>query len=124
MVVAEPGFDEGLLLGILIGEGHFGGDSRQPQVTVRMHVRHEPLLRYFERRWPGARLYGPYHHAGRDYFQLMFRSSVLQYRLVPLLSRLPWPALDPHTYGRFRAMLYRYGLGAGPSDVLDASGGE
>lgn len=112
----EPGagFEEGLLLGILIGEGHFGGDSRRPQVTLRMHVRHEPLLRHFERRWPGARLYGPYHHDGRDYFQLMFRGSVLLYRLIPLLGRLPWDSIDPHTHARFRAMLARYGLRTGP----------
>ena len=42
---ASPTFTSGLVLGLLIGGGHFGGDGRQPQVTLRMHVRHEPLLR-------------------------------------------------------------------------------
>lgn len=110
----NPGFDEGLLLGILIGDGHFGGDRRQPQITLKMHVRHEPLLRYLQERWPGARLYGPYHYDGRDFFQLMFRGAVLRYRLIPLLARLPWRAIDPHTHDRFLAMLDRYGLSSGP----------
>ena len=34
-------FQRGLLLGILIGEGHFGGDGKQPHVTLRMHTRHQ-----------------------------------------------------------------------------------
>ena len=38
--------DEGIVVGLLIGEGYFGGDGRQPQVTLRMHVRHEALLRW------------------------------------------------------------------------------
>ena len=37
-------FDHGLLVGVLIGEASFGGDGKQPQVTLRMHVRHEALF--------------------------------------------------------------------------------
>ena len=37
-------FEQGLLLGILIGEGHFGGDGKQPQITLRMHTRHQRLF--------------------------------------------------------------------------------
>ena len=36
--------DEGIVVGLLVGQGHFGGDGRQPQVTLRMHVRHEALM--------------------------------------------------------------------------------
>ena len=39
-------FDRGLLVGLLIGEGSFGGDGKQPQVTLRMHVRHEAIFRW------------------------------------------------------------------------------
>ena len=28
--------ERGLLAGILIGEGHFGGDGKKPQITLRM----------------------------------------------------------------------------------------
>ena len=55
----------GVLIGVLIGEGHFGGDGVRAQVTVRMHVRHERLFRWLERVVPGSRLYGPYDHGGR-----------------------------------------------------------
>lgn len=44
-------YDEGLLHGLLIGEGHFGGDQRIPQIAVRMHIRH---IRVFSHGWRGA----------------------------------------------------------------------
>src|SRR3712207_8630545 len=68
-------FDQGLVAGILIGEGHFGGDGRQPQITLRMHVRHEALFHWLMQRFPRTRLYGPYHHGGRSYYQWMARSE-------------------------------------------------
>jgi hypothetical protein len=52
--------DRGILVGILVGEGSFGGDGRQPQITLRMHVRHEALFRWLEARFPRTRVYGPY----------------------------------------------------------------
>src|SRR5688572_30523105 len=64
-------FEIGVLVGILVGEGHFGGDGRQPQVTLRMHVRHEALFLWLGAHFPGGRLYGPYHHGGRSYYQWM-----------------------------------------------------
>jgi len=66
-------FDLGLLVGILIGEGSFGGDGKQPHVTLRMHVRHEALFRWLTERFPDTRLYGPYTHGGRSYFHWMAR---------------------------------------------------
>ena len=64
-------FEKGVMVGLLIGEGHFGGDGRQPQVTLRMHVRHETLFRWIEQTFPGGKLYGPYNHDGRQYLQWM-----------------------------------------------------
>ena len=63
--------DRGIFVGVLIGEGSFGGDGRQPQVTLRMHTRHEALFRWLEARFPRTKVYGPYHHGGRSYFQWM-----------------------------------------------------
>ena len=68
-------YELGVLVGLLIGEGHFGGDSRQPQITLRMHVRHAAMFRWLERTFPGGRLYGPYDHGGRRYYQWMVRES-------------------------------------------------
>ena len=70
-------FDRGLLLGVLIGEGSFGGDGKQPQVTLRMHVRHEALFHWLVERFPRSKLYGPYHHGNRHYFQWMVRGRAL-----------------------------------------------
>src|SRR5437660_741568 len=85
------GDDLGLLIGVLIGEGHFGGDGKQPQVTLRMHVRHEALFRWLAERFPRSRLYGPYHHGNRHYFQWMVRGRALVEDLLPVLDE----ALDP-----------------------------
>jgi hypothetical protein len=108
-------FEKGLLLGVLIGEGHFGGDGKQPQVTIKMHVRHERLMRWLYNRVPHSRLYGPYNHGGRHYFQLMFRGEGLKSVLAPLLCGLPWPEIDDHSHSRFVQMLKNYGV---PPDVL------
>ena len=70
-----------------VGEGSFGGDGKQPQVTLRMHVRHEALFRWLVERFPGTRLYGPYHHGGRSYYQWMARGRTLVSDVLPLLER-------------------------------------
>lgn len=115
-------FDAGIALGLLIGEGTFGGDGRQPHVVLRMHVRHEPLFRWLKARFPYARLYGPYNHSGREYFQLMWRGTQLQFGLMPLLESLPWAEIDPHAYQRYCAMKERYGLSGRPAPgTADAS---
>ena len=104
------GVAEGILVGVLIGEGHFGGDGRQPQVTLRMHVDHEALFHWIVARF-GGRLYGPYHHGGRHYYQWMARGAFLRERIVPLLDACLGPELDGRSYQRYRAMKQRYGLG-------------
>ena len=104
-------FEQGLLVGLLIGEGHFGGDGRQAQVTLRMHTDHEALFRWLVERFPGGRLYGPYHHGGRSYFQWMARGEFLRERLLPLLEARLTPALDGRVHARYLAMKQRYRLG-------------
>jgi hypothetical protein len=101
-------FDIGFLAGLLIGEAHFGGDGRQPQVTLRMHVRHEAIFRWLEQKFPGGRLYGPYNHGGRHYLQWMARGTFLRDELVPILDRSLSPELDRHSYDRFQTMKARY----------------
>ncbi len=101
-------FDAGLLIGVLIGEGHFGGDGRQPQVTLRMHVRHEALFRWLERTVPGSRLYGPYVHGDRHYYQWMVRGRALVEGLLPLLESQLTKDLDGYAAERVATMLERY----------------
>ncbi|MDX1394338.1 MAG: hypothetical protein R3195_08105 [Gemmatimonadota bacterium] len=108
----EPATDAeiGILVGVLVGEGHFGGDGRQPHVTLRMHTDHEALFRWIQRRFPGGKLYGPYHHGGRSYYQWMARGEYLRKTLVPLLDAHLHPDLDGKTFGRYQTMKERYGL--------------
>ena len=103
-------FAEGFLVGILVGGGHFGGDGRQPHVTLRMHTDHEGLFRWLESSWPGGRLYGPYHHGGRHYYQWMARGTFLREVLVPLLDRRLTQDLDTKAFHRYETMKERYGL--------------
>ena len=102
-------FEEGFLLGILVGEGHFGGDGLQPQITLRMHERHEDLFRWLAAKVPGSKLYGPYHHGGRDYFQWMARGQVLRDEMLPFLAR-HLDVVDSHVKERIQGMIERYGL--------------
>jgi hypothetical protein len=99
----------GFFIGLLVGEGHFGGDGRQPQVTLRMHVRHEATFRWIERTFPGGRLYGPYYHGGRSYFQWMARGDYLRNVVAPLIQRYRY-LLDEHVGARFDSMCERYAI--------------
>ncbi|GHF59168.1 hypothetical protein HNQ07_003914 [Deinococcus metalli] len=103
-------FETGLLVGILIGEGHFGGDGKQPQITVRMHTRHEALFHRLVDLVPGSKLYGPYQHGGRSYYQWMVRGPLLRDTVVPLLDALPLAEIDTHAYERYSDMKARYHL--------------
>ena len=101
-------FDRGVVVGVLIGEGSFGGDGRQPQVTLRMHVRHETLFRWLVSRFPRTRLYGPYGHGGRSYFQWMARGVGLVEDVLPVLDSAPIDQLDGHAATRLAEMRERY----------------
>jgi len=101
-------FDRGLLVGLLIGEGSFGGDGKQPQITLRMHTRHEAIFHWLMERFPTTRLYGPYHHGGRSYYQWMARGPALVRDVLPVLEGELGAELDGHAAERFGEMRARY----------------
>jgi hypothetical protein len=101
-------FDRGVFVGLLIGEGSFGGDAKQPQVTLRMHIRHEAIFRWLIDRFPETRLYGPYHHGGRSYYQWMARGRSLVRDVLPVLEEALSAELDGHAAQRFDGMCRRY----------------
>jgi len=103
-------FDAGVLVGILVGEGHFGGDGRQPQVTLRMHEDHEALFAWLMARFPASRLYGPYHHSGRRYYQWMARGRFLRDELMPILRVRLRPEHSRRVWDRYVAMCDAYGI--------------
>jgi hypothetical protein len=101
-------FDRGVIVGLLIGEGSFGGDGKQPQVTLRMHTRHEAVFRWLLERFPDSRLYGPYHHGGRSYFQWMARGRTLVRDVLPVLEHELHRGLDGYAAERLGLMCERY----------------
>ena len=96
-------------MGLLVGEGSFGGDGKQPQITLRMHTRHEALFRWLMQRFPRTRLYGPYTHGGRSYFQWMARGRPLVQDVLPVIEAALTPELDAHAADRLQDMQQRYG---------------
>jgi len=100
--------ERGLVVGVLIGEGHFGGDGKNPQITLRMHVRHETLFHWLQRCFPRARLYGPYHHGGRSYYQWMARGAALAEDVLPVVEAVLTEEIDAHVAARVRAMRENY----------------
>lgn len=109
---AATDFEIGFLLGVLVGEGHFGGDGKQPHVTLRMHTDHGALFRWIVSTFPGGKLYGPYNHSGRRYFQWMARGPFLTETLVPILDAHLTPELDQKAFDRYQEMKSRYRIGA------------
>ena len=101
-------FDKGFAVGLLVGEGSFGGDGKQPQVTLRMHTRHEAIFQWLMVRFPRSKLYGPYNHGGRSYYQWMARGRTLVEDVLPLLEERISPTLDGHAAERFTEMVDRY----------------
>ena len=100
--------DRGIVAGVLLSEGSFGGDGKQPQVTLRKHVRHEALVRWLVERFPRSRLYGPYHHGGRSYYQWTARGVALVEDVLPVLDEVVRPELDAHAAARLAEMRERY----------------
>jgi hypothetical protein len=103
-------FEAGFLVGLLVGEGHFGGDGRQPQVTLRMHTDHAAVFDWLIRHFPDSQLYGPYEHGGRRYYQWMARGRFLREVLVPLLDHDLGPEYSERVFGRYQEMKQRYKL--------------
>ena len=99
-------FERGVVVGLLVGQGSFGGDGKAPHVILKMHVRHERLVRWLAERFPRSRLYGPYHHGNRHFFQWVARGPALAVDLLPLLEDAE--ALDAHAGERIGAMRENY----------------
>jgi hypothetical protein len=100
--------DAGIVAGLLIASGSFGGDGKQPQITLRMHVRHERLLTWLAECFPRTRLYGPYRHGERAYLQWMARGEALVLDVLPVLEGAGVADLDDHASARLSAMLDDY----------------
>ena len=99
--------EKGFILGFFVGQGSFGGDGRTPQLTLRMHTSHGPLLIKLCGLFPGSQVYGPYSHGERTYFQWMLRGD----ELAIFVNEGIFEGLkewDGPSYERYRAMVDGY----------------
>ncbi len=101
-------FEKGVVVGLLVGQGSFGGDGRAPHVILKMHVRHERLLRWLVECFPRTKLYGPYEHGDRVFFQWMARGRALVQDVLPVLDDAGFAELDDHAAERLSRMRERY----------------
>ena len=98
--------ETGIVIGLLVGQGSFGGDGKAPHVILKMHVRHEVLMRWLADRFPRSKLYGPYHHGDRHFYQWVARGPALAVDLMPLLDEAA--ALDDYAAERIQVMRENY----------------
>jgi hypothetical protein len=96
--------ERGLVTGLVIGEGHLGADRGRAQIVVKMHVRHEPLLRWVAQLFPRGALYGPYRSDGREWMQWMARGAGLVCDFLPAVEPVLRTGIDPHVLGRLNLM--------------------
>ena len=75
-------FDIGYIMGLVVSEGSFTADRRQPFLQVKLHVRDPFPLRHLADRL-GGRVYGPYRHETRHYYTWLLRGPALK-AAVPL----------------------------------------
>jgi hypothetical protein len=66
------------------------------------------VFMWLNERFPRCRLYGPYHHGGRHYYQWMARGQALVEDLLPLLDPDEIAMFDGHAAERIAAMCDRY----------------
>jgi hypothetical protein len=98
-------FDIGYLIGLIVGEGSFTGDRRAPLLSVKMRDEDpEPLHRLA--RTLGGKVYGPYHHDGRQFFLYHLRGQALRSAASLFLTYLP----SGRKRRLFLAWAARYGL--------------
>ncbi len=75
-------------MGLVVGEGSFTADRQQPYLQVKLHARDPFPLRFLSDRL-GGRVYGPYHHQGRNYFTWLLRGPELRAALPLFREHLP-----------------------------------
>jgi hypothetical protein len=79
-----------------------------------MHTDHEALFHWLMDRFPDSRLYGPYDHSGRSYYQWMARGPFLRLTLLPILERHLRPQHSARAWARYQEMRLRYRLDPQP----------
>ena len=108
----------GYLMGLIVGEGSFTGDRKDPVLAIKLAEDDpQPLLDC--QRFLGGKVYGPYRHAEKD----GDKKSFIVWRLTgkPLVAALPMLGkhLPPsRKRNQFDVWLVKYGLSRYVKDQL------
>jgi hypothetical protein len=81
-------FGLGYAMGLIVGEGSFTGDRRQPSLEVKLHRRDLEPLEHLQRML-GGRIFGPYARGARNLYAYMLRGRELREALPVLQEFLP-----------------------------------
>jgi hypothetical protein len=81
-------FEIGYIMGLVVGEGCFTADRQQPSLQIKLHARDPFPLRFVSERL-GGRVFGPYRHQGRHYFNWILRGRELRAALPLFRDYLP-----------------------------------
>ena len=81
-------FEIGYIMGLVVSEGSFTADRRQPCLQVKVHARDPFPLRHLADRL-GGRVYGPYRHQTRHYYTWLLRGSALKAAIPVFRAYLP-----------------------------------
>ena len=81
-------FDIRYIMGLVVGEGSFTADRRQPYLQVKLHARDPFPLRHLADRL-GGRVYGPYRHQTRHYYIWLLRGQALKAAVPIFRAYLP-----------------------------------
>jgi hypothetical protein len=81
-------FDIGYIMGLIVGQGSFTADRRQPYLQVKIHVRDPFPLRHLTEQL-GGRVYGPYRHQTRHYYTWLLRGPALRAAVPIFRTYLP-----------------------------------
>jgi hypothetical protein len=93
-------FKLGYAMGLIVGEGSFTADRKQPALSLKMHER-DPLPFQLLRHVLRGRVYGPNHHQERQYFLYLLRGRDLEAAL-PLFDRYLPSSHRREQYDRWR----------------------
>jgi hypothetical protein len=95
-------------MGLIVGEGSFTGDRRQPSLEVKLHRRDLEPLEHLQRTL-GGRIFGPYARGSRNLYAYMLRGRELREALPVLREFLPqsWKRIQFDEWQRKYADYFR-----------------
>lgn len=96
-------FDLGYIMGIIVSEGSFTGDWRNPCLQIKLHQRDIAVLEFLQSAL-GGKIYGPYHHGDRHYSMWMLRGDDLDQAVDLFIRHLP----PSHRRAQFLSWLVKY----------------